>query len=110
MGLHFKNTNKDVIMTKEVEEDHRNINICRFREKNFESDKIRDLCPLTGDYRGPDHSKCNNNVTQKQSLFIPIYFTILVTMIVIYFFDKIVDEKNDRVKFDIIPKTNEEYI
>ena len=26
------------------------------------------------------------------------------------FFKKIVDEKNDKVKFDIIPKTNEEYI
>ena len=26
------------------------------------------------------------------------------------FFKKLVDKKNDRVKFDIIPKTNEEYI
>ena len=26
------------------------------------------------------------------------------------FFEKIEDKKNDKVKFDIIPKTNEEYI
>ena len=26
------------------------------------------------------------------------------------FFKKLVDKKNDRVKFEIIPKTNEEYI
>ena len=26
------------------------------------------------------------------------------------FFKKLVDSKNDKVKFDIIPKTNEEYI
>ena len=30
-------------------------------------------------------------------------------MIVIYFFEKLVDFKNDKVKFKIIPKTNEEY-
>ena len=27
-----------------------------------------------------------------------------------YVFKKLVDKKNDKVKFDIIPKTNEEYI
>ena len=31
-------------------------------------------------------------------------------MIVTYFFKKLVDKKNDKVKFEIIPKTNEEYI
>ena len=31
-------------------------------------------------------------------------------MIVICFFKKLVDKKNDKVKFDFIPKTNEEYI
>ena len=35
-----------------------------------------------------------------------LYFTILVIKIVIFFYDK----KNDTVKFDIIPKTNEDYI
>ena len=31
-------------------------------------------------------------------------------MIVIYFLKKIVDKKNNEVKFEVIPKTNEEYI
>ena len=39
-----------------------------------------------------------------------LYFTILVAMIVICFFKKLVDLKNDKLKFDIIPKTNEENI
>ena len=39
------------------------------------------------------------------------YFTILVTMIVICFFEKkLVDKKNDKVKFKIILNTNEESI
>ena len=39
-----------------------------------------------------------------------MFFTILVFMTVICFFKKLVDKKNDKVKFAIIPKTNEEYI
>ena len=31
-------------------------------------------------------------------------------MIVICFLKKLVDKKNDNLKFEIIPKTNEEYI
>ena len=37
-------------------------------------------------------------------------FTISVIMIVICFSKKLVDKKNDKVKSDITPKTNEEYI
>ena len=37
-------------------------------------------------------------------------FTILVLMIVMCFFKKLFDKKNDKIKFDIIPKINEEYI
>ena len=63
-------------MTEEDEEQFRIKNICRFREKNFESDKVRHHCHLTGKYRGPAHSKCSNNVTQKQRNFIPFAFHI----------------------------------
>ena len=53
MVLYFKNTKKDMVLTEENEEDYRNNNICRFCEKNIESDKVRDHCHLTGRYRGP---------------------------------------------------------
>ena len=110
MAFYFKNTKKDIVMTEENEEDYRTNNVCRFCEKNFESDKVRDHCHLTGYYRGPAHSKCNINVTQDQSNFIPFIFHNFSNYDCHMFFKKLVDRKNDKVKFDIIPKTNEEYI
>ena len=62
-------------MTEIDEEDHRNNNICRFFQKNFDFDKVRDNCHLTGFYRGPAHNKCNINGTQKQSYFFTIYIS-----------------------------------
>ena len=110
MAFYFKNAKKDIIMTEENQEDYRKNNICRFCEKNIESDKVRDHCHLTGKYRGPAHSICNINVTQDQSSFIPFIFHNFSNYDCHMFFEKIVDKKNDKVKFDIIPKTNEEYI
>ena len=110
MAFYFKNTNKGIIMTEENEEDFRNDNICRFCEKIIESDKVRDHCHLTGKYRGPAHSKCKINVTQKQSNFIPFIFHNFSNYDCHMFFKKLVDKKKDKVDFDIIPKTNEEYI
>ena len=109
MGFYFKNTKKDIVMT-DNEEDFRNNNICRFCEKFIEADKVRDHCHLTGKYRGPSHSKGDINVTQKQSNFIPFIFHNFSIYDCHMFFKKLVDKKNDKVKFDIIPKTNEEYI
>ena len=109
MAFYFENTQKDIIMTEKDEKDYRNINIHRFCEKNIDSDKVRDHCHLTGKYRGPAHSKCNINVTQKQSTFIPIIFHNCSNCdchIGHMFFKKLVDKRNDKVKFDIIPKTN----
>ena len=110
MTFYFKNTNKDIIMTEENEEDFRNDNICRFCGKIIESDKVRDHCHLTGKYRGPAHNTCNINVTQKQSNFIPFIFHNFSNYDCHMFFKKLVDIKKDKVDFDIIPKTNEEYI
>ena len=59
-------------MTEEVEEQYRNSNICRFCEKNIESDKVRDHCNLISKYRGLAHSICNINLTEKQSIFYTI--------------------------------------
>ena len=65
---------------------------------------------MTGGYRSPAHSKGNNNVTQDQSNFIPNIFQNFSNYDCHMFFKKLVDEKNDKVKFDNLPKTNEEFI
>ena len=75
MTFYFKNTNKDIIMTEKDDEDYRNNKICRFCERINESDKVRYHCRLTGNYRGPAHSKCNINVSQEQSHFCTIYIS-----------------------------------
>ena len=109
MAFFFKNTKKDIIMTEEDEEDYRINKICRFCENIIESDKVRDQCHLTGKYRGPAHTICNINVTQEQSNFIPFLFHNFSKYDCQMFFKKLANKKNDKVKFDIIPKTNEEY-
>ena len=102
----IKNTKKDVVMTEKIIEI---IVFVNFMKKN-ESDKVRDHWHLTGKYRGPGHSKCTINVTQKQSNFIPFIFHELSNYDWHLFFKTLFDKKDDKVKFDIKPKTNEEYI
>ena len=110
MALYSKKTKKDIIMTEKDEEDYKNINNCRFCEKEILSDKVRGHCHLTGKYIGPSHSKCNINVTQKQSNFIPLVFQNFSNYDCHMFFKKLVDKKKDKVDFEIILKTDEEYI
>ena len=110
MTLYFINTKKDINMTEEDEEDYRKYIICRFCEKFIESDKVRYHCHLTGKYRGPAHSKCKINISQQQSIFIPFLFHNFSNYDCHIFFKKLVDKKNDKIEFDIIPKTNEKYI
>ena len=97
-------------MTDEEEELYSNTKICRFCEKKIESDKVRDHCHITGKYRGPAHSKCNINVTKKHNKFIPFLFHNFSNSDCHLFFKKFNDKKNDKVKFDIIPKSTEECI
>ena len=73
-AFHFIETKNDIIMTEEDEKKYGKNIICRFCEKNNECDKVKDHCHLTSKYRGPAHSFCKNNVTQKQSKFIPVIF------------------------------------
>ena len=110
MAFYFKETKKDIIMAQEDEEKYKINNICRFCEKNIESEKVRDHCHLTGKYRGPAHNVCNINVKQKDSNFIPFAFHNFSNYDFHMFFKKLVDLKKDIVKFEIIPYTNEEYI
>ena len=110
MAFYFKKTKKDNILSKEDQEDYRKYNVCRFCEKEILSDKVRDHCHLTGNYRGPAHNTCNINVTQKQSNFIPFVFHNFSNYDCHMFFKRLVDKKKDKVDFEIIPKRNEEYI
>ena len=110
LAFYFKNTKKHINMLEEDEEDYKNNNICRFCGKIIESDKVGDHCLLTGKYRSPAHSKCNINVTQDQSDLISFIFHNFSNYDCHMFFKKLVDKKNDKVKFEIIPKTNKEYI
>ena len=87
--FHFKNNKKDIIMTQEDEEDYKNNNICRFCEKNIESDKVRDHCHLTGKYRGSAHNVCNRNVRQANSNFISFAFHIFSNYDCHMFFQKV---------------------
>ena len=97
-------------MTEENEEDYMNDDVCRFFEKEKLSDKVGDHCHLTSKYRCPPHSICNNNVTQKQSNSISFVFHKFSHCDCHMFFKKLVNKKDDKVKFDTIPTTNEEYI
>ena len=65
---------------------------------------------MTGNYRGPAHSIFIINVTQDQSNFISFIFPNFSIYDSHIFFKKLVDKKNDKVKFEIILETNEEYI
>ena len=85
-------------------------NFCRFCEKKIIDYKVRDQCHLTSKYRGAAHSKCSIIKTQKQSNFNPFLFHNFSNYDCHLFFKKLVDKKNDKVKFDNIPETNEEYI
>ena len=93
MTFYFKNTKKDIVMTEEDEGDFGNYKICRFCEKEFIDNKVREHCHLTGNYRGPAHSKCNVNITQKQTTFIPFIFHNFSNYDCHMFCKKIVDKK-----------------
>ena len=110
MAFYFKNTKKDIVLTEDDEEHYRKSNSCRFCEKEILSDKVRDHCHLTGKYRGPAHNTCNINVKQKDSYFIPFAFQNFSSYDCQMFLKRLVDLKKDKVKFKIIPETNEEDI
>ena len=65
MNFYFIITNKGIILAEEIEEDFRNNNICRFCEKEFISDKLKDHWHLTVKVRSAAHNTCNTIVAQK---------------------------------------------
>ena len=109
MVFFFKNTKKDIVMTED-DEDFKNINNCRFCEKEIICDKVRDHCNLIGNYRGPADNTCKINVTQKHSNFLPSLFHNISNYDNHDFFKKLVDKNKDKVIVKIKSKTHEEYI
>ena len=60
-------------MTTEDENNYQNSNDCWIcNEKIKNKDKVRDHCHITGEYRGPAHSKCNLKLKMPRKL--PIFF------------------------------------
>ena len=110
MNFYFKNTKKEIMMTQEDEEDFKNSTHCWFCELPLDGRAVRDHCHLTGRYRGAAHEKCNINVKQKQSNFIPFVFHNFSNYDCHLFFKTLIDKKSDNVPLHVIPKTNEEYI
>ena len=110
MAFSFKNIEKDIIIIEEDEEDYINNVKCRFCGKEMLSNKIRDHCHLTSKFRRPAHNTCNINVKQKNSNFIPFAFHNFSNYGCHMFFKRLVDSKGEKINFDNIPKTNEEYI
>ena len=106
MKFYFKNTKKNIIMTEQDEEDFKNNNICRFSEKNLESDKVGDHCHLTGKTEDQLITLVKIMLQRTKVILFNLCFTILLTMIVIYFLKKLLEKMNDKVKFDSVPKTN----
>ena len=105
-AFYFKNSNKDSILTDKDEEQYRNINICRFCEKEIFSDQVKDQCNFTRKYRRPANSKCCKTVTQKQSNFISFIFHNFTNFDCHLLFKNYLQKKNERVNLDVLPKSN----
>ena len=83
--FYFKNTNEDIIMTGEDEDDSRKTDICLFCARNIESDKVRDHClPY---WNGQNSSLAFVIILshRNKAIFFHFYFTISVKKIVIIF-------------------------
>ena len=61
MKKHF---NKELVMTKEGNEDFENSAKCWICDNDYvdENVKVKDHCHITGKYRGSAHRACNINV------------------------------------------------
>ena len=62
--------NKELVMTKEDNEDFKNSTKCWICDDNYVDNdvKVRDHCHITGKYRGSTHRDCNINVKLNHNL------------------------------------------
>ena len=86
-------------MTSEDEEIYNNSHICWICRQELKMDKVRDLCHVTGRFRGAAHNKCNIN------LRLPRKLQIIFRNLQGYDGHIIFKELNDfNVDIDVIPK------
>ena len=109
MNFWFKDTRKDIIMTKQEKENLKLLLFVNFVKKIIDI-KVRDHCHLTGKYRGPKQNTCNINVQQKDSHFFSVILHNFSNYDFHLFFKQLADKKKDEVEFKVIPKTSEKYI
>ena len=72
---------KDLLMTKEDNEDFKNSTKCWVCDNDYVDSDVKDHCHITGKYRGPAHRDCNINL--KLNHKIPVVFHNLKNMILI---------------------------
>ena len=102
MKKHF---NKNLIMTKNEEENFQSSNMCWICEKPIENEKVRDRCHMTGKFRGSAHWSCNINLQLTKK--VPVIFHNLRG------YDShlnFYDLKKFDVKIDVIPNRLEKYM
>ena len=111
MTFCFKNTNKDIIMTEEDEEDFKNNKICRFCEKKILNlRRIEIIVTSQVDIEVQPIVFVILTLLKIKAFLYHLNFTTFLITIVIRFFRKLVDKKKDKVNFDFLLKTNDEYI
>ena len=96
-------TDVPIKMTDNDELTFQNAETCyACQEPLLDDDRVRDHCHLTGEYRGPAHSKCN--LKMKTPMFVPVLFHNLEG------YDSHLFVKSLGGDVNCIPKTDEKYI
>ena len=85
MNFYFKNTKKDIVMSKEDEEEFKIIIFVIFVKKKLLDDKVRDHCHLTGNIEDQLIIIAILMLNRNKVILFQFYFIILVIMIVICF-------------------------
>ena len=100
------NQTKPMIITKDQEKEYRKATICHICDKgDFKNDKVKDHCHLTGNYRGPAHSKCNLNLKHPQN--IPVFCHNSSNYDTHLFIKELAKKYG---KIDLLANTDEKYI
>ena len=68
----MKHLNKDIVMTKDGNEDFKNSDKCWICENDYiDNDvKVRDNCHIIGKFRGSVHRDCNINVKLNHKIYV----------------------------------------